>query len=118
VLSDSAVRGPRDAAASPPSSGAGHSKDSDRGGNKHETPSNKAALTLRLFDLVSGQSEVDHPVCAECADALLELMQSRMEQVKNERDAYLTFERDMIASAKTGAQPSKDELRREITQVC
>jgi beclin 1 len=80
-------------------------------------PSNKAALTLRLFDLVSGQSEVDHPVCAECADALLETMQSRMEQVKTERDAYLGFERDMAARAKASAQPSKDELKREIDQV-
>jgi beclin 1 len=115
VLSESALRGSRDPSA--PSSTVAKDGSGASGRHASEAEPSKSALTLRLFDLVSAQSDVDHPVCVECADSLLELMQSRMDQLKSERDVYLAFQREMAAKAKADPKTSKDDLRREIAEV-
>ena len=49
-----------------------------------ETPYTKPVLALNqvtseLFDMLSDNSEVDHPLCEECTDTLLQSMEQQLE---------------------------------------
>lgn len=43
-------------------------------GQQNVTISHKLAVTTELFDIISSNSQVDHPLCEECTDTLLESM--------------------------------------------
>ncbi|RAL09812.1 beclin 1 [Aspergillus homomorphus CBS 101889] len=61
--------------------------------------------TARLFDIISARSDIDHPICTECTDLLVEGMEKRLADAKKERDAYSSFLRDLKSSI-----PSAEEL--------
>ncbi|CAB4069901.1 BECN [Lepeophtheirus salmonis] len=44
-----------------------------------------------LFDLVSDVSSRDHPLCEECADSLLEAMDSRLKSAEEEAQEYQAY---------------------------
>ncbi|KAF2161964.1 hypothetical protein M409DRAFT_58733 [Zasmidium cellare ATCC 36951] len=48
-------------------------------------------MTTRLFEILSARSDIDHPICSECTDLLLESLQKRQAGVTRERDAYVEF---------------------------
>ena len=48
-------------------------------------------MTTRLFEILSARSDIDHPICSECTDLLLEGLQKRQAGVTRERDAYVEF---------------------------
>jgi beclin len=48
-------------------------------------------VSAKLFDAISGRSDIDYPVCTDCADILLEMMSGKQVEVKKERDGYLEF---------------------------
>jgi beclin 1 len=60
----------------------------------------------RLFEILSSRSDIDHPICVDCADMLVEGFQKRLESVSKERDAYVKYLREIQAS-----QPSKDDIK-------
>lgn len=45
----------------------------------------------RLFEILSARSDIDHPVCIECTDLLVARLQERLGAATKERDAYVTF---------------------------
>ncbi|KAI5366511.1 Putative atg6/Beclin, atg6, BARA domain, atg6/beclin, coiled-coil domain-containing protein [Septoria linicola] len=47
--------------------------------------------TRRLFEILSARSDIDHPVCSECTELLLDGLQKRQSAVSRERDAYVEF---------------------------
>ena len=51
--------------------------------------------TLRLFNLLSSRTEVDHPLCSECTQSLLEMLTKQLEETKKERDGYIAFEKEV-----------------------
>ncbi|KAI0759819.1 APG6-domain-containing protein [Trametes elegans] len=51
--------------------------------------------SLRLFNLLSSRTELDHPLCAECAHILLETLARQLEETKKERDGYIAFEKEV-----------------------
>lgn len=53
--------------------------------------SQQMEMTVRLFEVLSARSDIDHPVCAECTELLLEGLQKRQAAVTKERDAYVDF---------------------------
>lgn len=59
---------------------------------------------LRLFDILSARSDIDHPVCSECTDLLLAGLQQRQATVNREKDAYQEF----LKQAKEGI-PTEEE---------
>ena len=63
--------------------------------------SDQLERTTRLFEIISARSDIDHPVCVECADMLVEGMQKRLVTVTKERDAYVSFLRDLGTSLPT-----------------
>jgi len=60
----------------------------------------------KLFEILSARSDIDHPVCVDCTDVLLEELQKKLETTTRERDAYITFLKEIQASA-----PTEEELR-------
>lgn len=61
---------------------------------------------LRLFEILSSRSDIDHPVCSECTELLLAGLQQRQATVNREKDAY----QDFLKQAKEGI-PTDEEQR-------
>ncbi|KAF9335436.1 autophagy protein 6 [Podila minutissima] len=52
---------------------------------------NRLRTTGKLFDLMSAKSDVDHPLCQECTDMLLDALAKQLRDVSRERDCYIDF---------------------------
>ncbi|CRL21000.1 Autophagy-related protein 6 [Penicillium camemberti] len=62
--------------------------------------------TTRLFEIVSARSDIDHPICVECTELLVEGLQKRLAGSTKERDAYISFLRNL-----NGSIPTEEELQ-------
>lgn len=51
--------------------------------------------TMRLFNVLSARSDIDHPLCAECTQILLSSLQRQLDETKKERDGYIAFEKEV-----------------------
>ncbi|GLG99595.1 Beclin-1-like protein [Gryllus bimaculatus] len=62
-------------------------------GEEGETESLSHHMRVRaaLFDIMSGASEVDHPLCEECTDTLLNLMDQQLKLTEDEWNDYSEF---------------------------
>lgn len=45
-------------------------------------------VTGDLFDIMSGQTDVDHPLCEECTDTLLDQLDTQLNVTENECQNY------------------------------
>ncbi|KAH9906524.1 APG6-domain-containing protein [Xylariomycetidae sp. FL2044] len=73
----------------------------------------------KLFEILSARSDIDHPVCVECTEMLVDGLQKRLESTARERDAYAGFlkqvqsdipsEEDIAESEKALARAKKEE---------
>lgn len=68
--------------------------------------------TNRLFEILSARSDIDHPVCVECADLLIDGLQRKLETSSKERDAYVQH----LRRVKT-ERPGTDELKSRQEQL-
>ncbi|KAF4625270.1 hypothetical protein G7Y89_g12902 [Cudoniella acicularis] len=66
----------------------------------------------RLFEILSARSDIDHPVCVECTELLVEGLQKRLESVTRERDAYSGFLKQVNADI-----PTEDEVKDSQEQL-
>jgi beclin 1 len=76
------------------------------GDGDDQTKSHEMERISKLFEILSARSDIDHPVCVECTELLVEEMQKKLEIAGRERDAYLTFLKQVQADA-----PTDEELR-------
>ncbi|KAK4231728.1 autophagy protein Apg6-domain-containing protein [Podospora fimiseda] len=67
---------------------------------------NEMERITKLFEILSSRSDIDHPVCVECTDLLVEELQKKLEATTRERDAYVSFLKELQANA-----PTDEELR-------
>jgi beclin 1 len=63
----------------------------DPNSTRNNTLSHRLKVANRVFELMSSKSSVDHPMCQECLDILLELLNKRLTDVGRERDCYIEF---------------------------
>ncbi|GAB7341935.1 hypothetical protein MBLNU457_g0240t1 [Dothideomycetes sp. NU457] len=56
-----------------------------------EPLSQQMERSMRLFEVLSARSDIDHPICSECTDLLMTGLQQRQATVNRERDAYIDF---------------------------
>lgn len=73
----------------------------------------------KLFEIMSARSDIDHPVCVECSEMLVERLQKRLEAAARERDLYaeglkqiqqeMPTEEDIVASEQALARAKKEE---------
>ncbi|CAO3577691.1 unnamed protein product [Absidia cylindrospora] len=58
---------------------------------RNNTLSHRLKVATLLFDVMSSKSNVDHPMCQECTDMMLEGLERQLDDVGRERDCYLDF---------------------------
>jgi len=74
--------------------------------NEKDVLSYKAETAIRLFEILSSRSDIDHPICTECTELLVEGLQKRLNSATRERDAYVEFLRQANADV-----PSEEEIK-------
>lgn len=57
-------------------------------GGTMENLSRRLKVTSDLFDIMSGQTDVDHPLCEECTDTLLDQLDTQLNITENECQNY------------------------------
>lgn len=62
--------------------------------------------TNRMFEILSARSDIDHPICVECTELLVDGLQKRLAVATKERDAYV----DYLRRANTDV-PSTEEVK-------
>ena len=60
----------------------------------------------RIFEILSARSDIDHPICVECTELLVDGLQKRLNSTNKERDTYVEFLRQANADI-----PSEEETR-------
>jgi len=74
--------------------------------------------TMRLFNLLSSRTEIDHPLCAECTQILLSSLQRQLDETKKERDGYIAFEKEVRKEKERESQEmSREEAERNIERL-
>ncbi|KAI0339806.1 APG6-domain-containing protein [Trametopsis cervina] len=74
--------------------------------------------TLRLFNLLSSRTDLDHPLCAECTDNLLGELSRQLEETKKTRDGYIAFEKEIRKERERERDgPSKGEVDAKIEKL-
>jgi len=95
--------------------GAGEVLDLGQGPNDRTAKANRLRTTGKLFDLMSAKSDVDHPLCHECAEMLLESLAKQLRDVSRERDCYIDFLRTVNSNVASDAE--MENLENEIKTI-
>jgi len=73
---------------------------------------------LRLFNLLSTRTDIDHPLCAECTQILLTSLQRQLDETKKERDGYIAFEKEVKKEKERDGQGmSREEAEKKIEKL-
>lgn len=77
--------------------------------------SDRMETATRLFEILSARSDIDHPVCVECTERLVDQLQKRLSNASKERDAYVDFLRQANADVPTDEELS--QARQELKKI-
>ena len=78
--------------------------------------SQQMETTIRLFEILSARSDIDHPICSECTELLLDGLQKRQGSVLRERDAYVGFLKRAQQDVPTDEEKAKTKRDLEDAQ--
>lgn len=78
--------------------------------------SQEMETTMRLFEILSARSDIDHPICSECTELLLEGLQKRQAAVSRERDAYVGFLKNAQQDLPTEEEKAKVKRDLEVAK--
>jgi len=87
----------------------------DRRTDGRASQPHEAERINRLFEILSARSDIDHPVCVECTEMLVDGLQKRLESTIRERDAYAGFLKQVQADVPTNDDIA--EAERALTQA-
>ncbi|RWS10531.1 beclin-1-like protein [Dinothrombium tinctorium] len=74
-------------------------------------------VTSRLFDILSDQSDVHHPLCEECADFVIDQMDRQLRVLEDECKVYKEFLESIEKSkAEKGEESNKEKSLEELHQ--
>ena len=77
---------------------------------------NQEVKRLRqLFDILSDQSDVDHPLCEECADFVIDQMDHQLRQLEDESKEYNDYLTSLQSEQNTEQVVTEDEIN-ELTE--
>lgn len=73
-------------------------------------------VTARLFDVLSDQSEIKHPLCEECADFIIDQMDAKLRHTEEECKVYREYEEALRGTSEKPEQQLKvlTELTSEL----
>jgi beclin 1 len=75
---------------------------------------NQLKKTAGLFDLLSSNSDVDHPLCEECCDCLLDSMDQQLKLTDEELNDYSNFLKKLESEKE---DDSLEDLEKELNTV-
>ncbi|KAK0753891.1 autophagy protein Apg6-domain-containing protein [Schizothecium vesticola] len=87
-----------------PSLGQDGAADDDNPTKSHETE-----RINKLFEILTARSDIDHPICVDCSDLLVEEMQKKLDSVTRERDLYVAHLKEHKANAPTAEEIKAQE---------
>jgi beclin 1 len=58
---------------------------------KMDNLSYRIKVTTQVFDILSGMSDVDHPLCQECAELVYQELQHEIDLAEKEKEGYTKF---------------------------
>ncbi|XP_053720693.1 beclin-1 isoform X2 [Synchiropus splendidus] len=82
-------------------------------GGTMENLSRRLKVTSDLFDIMSGQTDVDHPLCEECTETLLDHLDTQLNITENECQNY----KQCLELLSTLQVEEEDELLTELQQL-
>lgn len=53
-------------------------------------------MAANLFDIVSGNSKVNHPLCDECTDVLMDMMEEELQQAEADYMDYSNYLKEFV----------------------
>uniref|UniRef100_A0A1I8NIJ5 Beclin-1-like protein n=2 Tax=Musca domestica TaxID=7370 RepID=A0A1I8NIJ5_MUSDO len=71
-------------------------------------------LKAELFDCLSSNSEIDHPLCEECADSMLEIMDRELKIAEDEWSDYKNYLKQLEQQQDC---PNIGELEKELAEL-
>jgi beclin 1 len=74
--------------------------------------SEKSQKAIRLFEILSSRTDVDHPICTECTELLVTGLQDRLNSTLKERDAYVDFLKKLNAD-----MPTEEEHQKRLEEL-
>ncbi|XP_055637395.1 beclin-1-like protein [Toxorhynchites rutilus septentrionalis] len=83
-------------------------------GPDRELFGNTLRIKAELFDTLSDNSEIDHPLCDECTDTLLELMDKQLKMAEDEWNDYNNYLKKLEM---TDDVPNIDQLEKELVDL-
>ncbi|KAF8650425.1 hypothetical protein AX16_005229 [Volvariella volvacea WC 439] len=73
---------------------------------------------LRLFNILSAKTDVEHPLCAECTQLLLTALQKQLDEIKKERDGYIAFDKEVRKEKeRSGQSLLKEEVFKQLERL-
>jgi len=79
------------------------------------TLSHQVKVSAKLFDVLSSRSDIDHPICMECTELLVDGLSKRLANVTRERDAYVEFLKKVNAEIPT--QEERLQVEKEYQAI-
>ncbi|XP_051014643.1 beclin-1 isoform X1 [Acomys russatus] len=70
-------------------------------------------VTGDLFDIMSGQTDVDHPLCEECTDTLLDQLDTQLNVTENECQNY----KRCLEMLEQMSEDDSEQLQRELKEL-
>jgi len=77
--------------------------------------SHKMETASRLFEVLSSRSDIDHPICVECTELLIDGLEKRLSSATKEKDMYLDFLRNANADFPTDEE--RQQIQAELNSV-
>ncbi|XP_063231199.1 beclin-1-like protein isoform X1 [Bacillus rossius redtenbacheri] len=81
---------------------------------EQESLSHRMRVTASLFDILSNNSDIDHPLCDECTDTLLSLMDQQLKLTEDDLNDYSMFLKRLEAEDK---DENLDLLEKELQDL-
>lgn len=107
MLTESQVVPPQRTPGDPSSSPSKTKPRRDASDDQKQSLSYQIESTTRLFEILSSRSDIDHPICTECSDLLLSSLQARLSASVRERDAYISYLKNLNNILPTPSDISK-----------
>ena len=77
----------------------------------------RLTVTARLFDILSSQSDIKHPLCEECADFVIDQMDAKLRTIEEECKIYKEFEESLKSRETTDTEKEVEDLTRQLKEL-
>lgn len=85
--------------------------------NAYDKNSKDLNVQIQLFDILSDQSDIDHPLCEECADFVIEQMDKQLMILEQDCNEYNEFKNKIEQTQSTISDEEIDSLKVKLKDL-